>query len=299
MSTLSLGYYPGCSGLGTSMEYDASSRLCCAALGITLRDIPDWTCCGSTPAHTVDRVLSTAISARNFAQAERAGLSEITTPCPSCLKNLKNALHAMEDDFFRARVEALTEKPITQAHTVRSLLQVFVEEVGLDAVRAKVVRPLTGLKVVPYYGCLMNRPGSTMQFDNPENPVAMDNLLKALGATVLPYPFKVECCGASFGVADRTIVAHLSGKLLEAAKDAGADCIVVACPLCQMNLDLRQEQIEKAAGAKYALPVPYFTQLAGYALGERVPKLGFDKLAVDVQPLLEQCAAKAEGEEAQ
>ena len=300
MSTLSLGYYPGCSGLGTSMEYDASTRSCCAALGVKLYDIPDWTCCGSTPAHTVDRVLSTAISARNFAQAEKAGLTDIITPCPSCLKNLKNALHALEDDFFRARVESLTERPLKDSHSIRSVLQVIVEEVGIEAVKQRVVRPLKGLKVVPYYGCLMNRPGNTMQFDNPENPVAMDNLLKALGATVLPYPFKVECCGASLGVADRTVVPHLSAKLLQAAVDAGADCIVVACPLCQMNLDLRQEQINRANGTAFSIPVPYFTQLAGYAFGENKEKLGFDKLALDVLPLLAQCEAKqAEGEAAQ
>ena len=292
MSSLSIGYYPGCSGLGSSMEYDLSTRSCCEALGVELREIPDWTCCGSTPAHTVDHVLSTAISARNFAQAETAGISDVITPCPSCLKNLRNALNAMEDDFFRARVDALTERPLTKEHSVKSVLQIMVEDVGLEAIKAHVVRPLTGLKVVPYYGCLMSRPADEMRFDNPENPMALDNILTALGATVLPFPLKTDCCGASFSIPSRDVVPRLGGKLLEMAASLGAECIVVACPLCQMNLDLRQGQISKAHKADYNIPVPYFTQLMGYAMGLDDSKLGFKKLDRDVHPLLKDLLAR-------
>lgn len=292
MSSLSIGYYPGCSGLGTSKEYDLSTRSCCDVLGIQLNEIPDWTCCGSTPAHTVDHVLSTAISARNFAQAETAGINNVITPCPSCLKNLRNSLLAMEDDFFRARVEALTERPLTKKHSVKSVLQIMVEDIGLEAIKAKVVRPLTGLKVVPYYGCLMSRPADEMRFDNPENPMALDNILTALGATVLPFPLKVDCCGASFSIPSRDVVPRLGGKLLDMAASLGAECIVVACPLCQMNLDLRQGQINKANGTSHMIPVPYFTQLMGYAMGLDEAKLGFKKLDRDIRPLLKDLAAR-------
>ena len=293
MSTLTLGYYPGCSGLGTSMEYESSTRAVCAALNVSLREIPDWTCCGSTPAHTVDHVLSTAMSARNFAQAETAGISDVITPCPSCLKNLKNALHNIQDPLFRARVDALTERPLKGEHTVRSVLQVLVEEIGIEAIRSRVRRSLRGLKVVPYYGCLMTRPGADMQFDDPENPTAMDKLLEALGAEVLPFPLKVECCGASFGIPQRGVVTRLSGKLLDLAASLGADAVVAACPLCQMNLDLRQGQVNRANGTHHALPIPYFTQLMAYAFGIDAKATGFDKLTVAIQPALDSMTRRA------
>ena len=286
MRKMTLGYYPGCSGLGTSLEYDMSTRAVCRALGISLVDIPDWTCCGSTPVHTVDGVLAAAVAARNFAQAERVGIDKVVTPCPSCLKNLRNALEGMKDDFFRARVDALTERPLLKPHTVRSVLQVIVEDIGIDTIRAGVTRPLAGLKVVPYYGCLMSRPADVMRFDNPENPMAMDNLLAALGAEVLPFSMKVECCGASMSIPARDIVPRLGNKILAAASEVGADCVVVACPLCQMNLDLRQGQINRANKTKYHLPVPYFTQLLGHALGLPEGELGLSKLILDIQPLL-------------
>ena len=289
MSTLTLGYYPGCSGLGTSIEYDASTRAVCAALGITLKDIPDWTCCGSTPAHTVDHALSTALAARNFAQAESAGIADVITPCPSCLKNLKNALHNLEDPLFAARVNALTERPLQCKHTVRSVLQVIVEDLGLDAVKEKVVRPLKGMKVVPYYGCLMTRPGADMQFDDPENPTSMDRLLEALGAEVLPFPLKVDCCGASYGIPRKDVIVRLSGRLLALAKELGADAVVAACPLCQMNLDLRQSQIDPGLN----LPVPYFTQLLGWSLGLDEKALGFDKVIVPTAPAFESMRRRA------
>ncbi|MDL2291217.1 CoB--CoM heterodisulfide reductase iron-sulfur subunit B family protein [Desulfovibrio sp. OttesenSCG-928-F20] len=280
--SLSLAYYPGCSGQGTSVEYDISTRAVCRELGIELKEIPDWNCCGSTPAHTVDEALSAALSARVFAQSETTGLAPMTTPCPSCLKNLRNSLDRMEDPLFRARVEALTERPLTGEHSVKSVLQIIVEDLGLEAVAAKVKRPLSGLKVVPYYGCLMNRPAESMRFDDPENPMALDRLLESLGAEVLPFPLKVDCCGASFAIPARKSVPKLAGRILDLASSLGADAIVVACPLCQMNLDLRQGQINFKNRKRYRLPVPYFTQLMAYAFGLADKDTAFGKLAVPV-----------------
>lgn len=287
MSHLSIGYYPGCSGLGTSLEYEISTRAVCKALNITLNDIPDWNCCGSTPAHTIDHVLSSSLAARNFAQAETAGITDVITPCPSCLKNLRNALHHMEDPLFTARVEALTERPLATEHSIKSVLQVIVEDVGLDEVKSRVRNSLKGMKVVPYYGCLMTRPGSVMKFDDPENPTSLDRLLEALGAEVLPFPLKVDCCGASFAIPERSAVPRLSGRILDMATELGADAIVVACPLCQMNLDLRQGQINFKNSSSYSIPVPYFTQLMGYAFGLTDKETAFNKLAVDVKPAFE------------
>jgi len=282
--SMAIGYFPGCSGLGTSMEYESSTRAVCKTLGITLKDIPDWNCCGSTPAHTVDHVLSSALSARVFAQAETAGITDVITPCPSCLKNLRNCLNNLEDPLFSARVEALTERPLSQPHSVKSVLQVIVEDIGLDALGPHIRRSLKGLKVVPYYGCLMVRPGDVMQFDNPENPTSLDRLLEALGAEVLPFPLKTDCCGASYAIPARDVVPRLTGRILDMAVQLGADAVVVACPLCQMNLDLRQGQVNAKNNTQYTIAVPYFTQLMAYAFGLPDADVAFDKLAVTVRP---------------
>ena len=292
MANKRFAYYPGCSGLGTSMEYDRSTRALCKALDVDLEDIPDWSCCGSTPAHTIDHALSTALSARNFAQAEEMGLEDVLTPCPSCLKNLRTALHRMEDKALRPKAEKLLGKKLTKKHSVRSVLQILSEEITPEGVAAKVVKKLSGLKVVPYYGCLMTRPAELMRFDDTENPTSMDALLEAVGATVLPFPLKVDCCGASMGIPRNDAVTRLSGRILDMAASLGAEAVVVACPLCQMNLDLRQGQINAANKTNHRLPVFYYTQLLGLALGLPEEALGFDKLAVDPKPVLAALAAR-------
>lgn len=281
-----IAYYPGCSGQGTSVEYDRSTRAVCQALGVELVDVPDWSCCGSTPAHTVNHVLSAALSARNLAQVESLGLDKVGTPCPSCLTNLRTAAHKMEDPQFRDKSNALLDMPCRNTVDVQSMLQVLTENVDLEALKARVVNPLTGIKVACYYGCIMNRPPELMKFDHHENPMAMDNLMAALGAEVVPFPLKVECCGASFGIPRRDIVMRLSGKLLDSARGFGADALVTACPLCQMNLDMRQSQINDALHEDFKLPVFYYTQLLGYALGLDRAVLGFEKLCVDPRLVL-------------
>lgn len=286
MLDASYAYYPGCSGSGTSMEYDKSTRAVCAALGVNLVDIPDWNCCGSSPAHTVDASLSAALSARNLAQAETVGLSNTLTPCPSCLKNLHNAVEHMKDPAFKASVDELTERPLQKEHTVKSVLQVIYEDVTPEGLAAKVKRPLTGLKLAPYYGCLMTRPGKSMHFDDEENPVSIDRLMEALGAEIVPFPLKVDCCGASFGIPRADVVAQLSGRILESADSFGADAMVAACPLCQMNLDMRQGQVNSRNKLSLNLPVFYYTQLIGLALGLEEKALALDKLIVNPAPAL-------------
>lgn len=288
-----LGYYPGCSGLGTSIEYDRSTRVVAACLNMKFEEIADWSCCGSTPAHTIDHALSTALSARNFAQAEKQGITDMVTPCPSCLKNLRTAIHRMRDEHVGPKADKLLGGDSPKAeHTVRSVLQVMHEDIPREDIVKQATSPLTGLKVVPYYGCLMSRPAELMQFGDPENPMAMEDLLAAVGAEVLPFPLKVECCGASMGIPCNEAVTRLSGKIVDLAFSLGADVIAVACPLCQMNLDMRQSQIEKAAGKKYGLPVMYYTQLLGLAFGLPREDLGLNKLIVDPKPVLDKLAAQ-------
>jgi heterodisulfide reductase subunit B len=277
-------YYPGCSALSTSIEYDTSTRAVCKALGVDLADVPDWNCCGSTPAHAVDHLLSSALAGRNLAQAEDLNAEALITPCPSCLTNLKVAVQRMSDRDFRGQVNKLLGRPVRRDLPVKSVLQVLVENVGPGKLASLLpARPLAGLKLAPYYGCIMNRPPELMQFDDHEHPTAMDRLMQALGAEVVPFPLKVECCGASFGVVRKDITARLSAKLLETAWGLGAHAMVTACPLCQMNLDLRQGQASfaaSAAGRRFRIPIFYYTQLIAVAL--RLPQdvIGLSKLCV-------------------
>ncbi len=280
MSSAPYAYYPGCSGLGTSQEYEKSTRAVCEALGLSLQEIPDWSCCGSTPAHTVDHTFSCALSARNLDLAEDMGAQAITTPCPSCLTNLVTARHRLQKPEFKQKVDKLLDKPARSSLPVKSVLQVIYEDLGLEKIKTRALHPLKGLKVACYYGCIMNRPPELMQFDDCENPMAMDQIMEALGAEVLPFPLKVECCGASYGIARKDMVMRLSGKLLDTAEELGAHAVVTACPLCQMNLDMRQGQINYAMNSRHKLPVFYYTQLMGKALGLDDAHLGFDKLCV-------------------
>ncbi len=282
----SFAYYPGCSGLGTSREYDSSTRAVCAALGLDLVDIPDWSCCGSSPAHTLDHSLSAALAARNLELVEQMGLDTTLTPCPSCLTNLKTSAHRMKRKDFRRKVNGLLDRPYQGSVKSMSVLQAMVEQVGVEKISASVRQPLNGLRLAPYYGCIMNRPSDIMEFDDPENPTAMDQILTALGADVVPFPLKTECCGASYGVPRKDIVTRLSGKLLTCARDAGAEAVVVACPMCQMNLDLRQDQLSKAAGINFRMPVMYFTQVMGFAMQLAEKELGLDKLCVNPRFIL-------------
>ncbi|OGR36229.1 MAG: hypothetical protein A2051_02860 [Desulfovibrionales bacterium GWA2_65_9] len=308
-TSLTLGYYPGCSQTGTAAEYDRSSRACCQALGVRLVDVPDWTCCGSTPAHTVDHVLAGALAARNLLQAERIGHDRVATPCPSCLAALRTASQHLAQDVqpdsnapedmapsFRAEVERLLDRPAPLRASAVSVLQVLAEDVGIAAIASAVKKPLTGLRVAPYYGCLLNRPPGLMAFDDPENPTALDRVLTACGATVVDFPFKTECCGAAFGMPRLDIMQRLSARILDMADTCGADVIVVACPLCQMNLDLRRGQVNdhsrRQGGREFSLPAPYFTQLLGLALGLAEADLGLDKLVLDLRPVLEAARAR-------
>ena len=281
---MNFAYYPGCSARGSSKDYEMSTQAVCKALDMNLVDIPDWNCCGSTPAHAVDTELSAALCVRNLDIAAQQQAELLLTPCPSCLANLKTAKYRMQDEAFRDKVNALLDNPCPEElpETV-SILQVLVEDYGTGAIAEKVKKPLEGIKVACYYGCLMSRPADIMQFDDAENPMAMDNIMTALGAEVVPFPLKTECCGAAMGIPRRDITARLTGRILERAQAFGADAVVVACPLCHMNLDLRQRQ---AVGGSMKMPVLYFTQLMGLALGLPHQELGFEKLCVSPDELL-------------
>jgi heterodisulfide reductase subunit B2 len=280
-------YYQGCAQEGTAREYDLSLKMVMKRLGAVLREPDDWSCCGSTPAHTVDDVLAAALAARNLALVEKMGATTVTTPCPACLTALKRAHIGMEgNEDFRDRVNSLLDVPYKGSVYAKSNLQVIYEDFGLDELAEKVTHNFPDLKVACYYGCIMNRPPEVAQFDDPENPVSMDRILQAMGVYVTDFAFKLECCGAAFGVTKREMVNELTYKVLTMALDAGANCIAVACPLCQQNLDLRQDQVNRTMKSSFRMPILYFTQIMGLAFGYAPKDLGLQKLIVSPDVLI-------------
>jgi len=186
----------------------------------------------------------------------------------------------------RGRVASVLGADYDGSTPVNHLLEIIRDEVGLDEIAKRVRAPLTSLRVACYYGCLLVRPPDVMQFDDPENPTLLDRVVAAAGAEPLEWPHKTECCGASCSITKIEIAERLSRDILAMARDAGADCIVTACPLCQLNLDLRQRDIEARFGDRLGLPVLYFTQLLGLALGLKPHELGLGSLTVDPMPML-------------
>ena len=270
-------YYPGCSLDASAREYDASTRLLFGRLGIELRELEGWSCCGASSAHNTSRLLGYALPARNLQLAEAMGLP-LTTPCPACYSRLAFTSHALRDERLGAQVnEALGGEFHNRAAVVPVLGAIRPEEVG-----AALRRPLAGLKVACYYGCLFTRPKEVARFDDEEDPRSMDRLLAAAGAETIDWAFKTECCGASMRVPRPAVAARLTGRILAAAKRLGADCVAVACPMCQANLDQRQEGMGEPGG----IPVLYFSQLLALALGAPAADLLLEKNFADPRPLL-------------
>jgi heterodisulfide reductase subunit B len=273
-------YFPGCSLESTARSFDLSTRAVCRELGIALEEIPEWTCCGSTPAHASSDSLSVALPTLNLQKAQAAGLP-VMVACASCYARLRIANHRISSDpEDRRRAERITGRTYDGGVEVRHVLDVLVNHLGLDAIRAKVRRPLAGLRVACYYGCLLTRPPEIVAFDDAEHPSSMDALAAAAGAEPVEWPFKTECCGAGLSMTNSGVVARLAHKLLSMARASGADCLAVACPLCHVNLDLRQADAAKAHGAFQPTPVLYVTQLLGLALGLPPENLGLDALTV-------------------
>lgn len=279
-------FFPGCSLDSTAQDFRLSTEAVVKALGIQLEEIPGWTCCGSTPAHATDELLAVSLPARNLAIAEDMG-QDVVVCCAACYGRLAAANQALVgDQNLRTKVAEMIGQEYAGNVQVRHLLQVIREDIGLAEVRDLLVKDLGGLKVACYYGCLLARPKELSIFENPEDPQLMEEILTAVGADPVEWPYKTECCGASFSITRTETVKRLSGEILRMAKASGADCIAAACPLCQTNLDLRQADIEKSTGEKIGLPVFYFTQLLGHALGLSDEALGIGKLMTNPSKVL-------------
>ncbi|MBI5829694.1 MAG: 4Fe-4S dicluster domain-containing protein, partial [Chloroflexi bacterium] len=260
-----IGYYPGCSLHSMASEYDHSIHAVAAALGLELVEPEGWVCCGSSPAHRVDPELAVKLPSRNMAMLEQMGMDEVAVPCAMCFSRLRTARHELDSDpALKAQMEAEVGHRFADSVAVRSLLDVLVNRIGLDKIADQVKKPLDSLKVACYYGCLLTRPPKVTQATQVEYPVEMDRLVSALGATPVEWGGKTTCCGASLSITRTDIVLDLSAHILAEARAAGAEAVVVACPLCHANLDGRQHQMTFAEGA-VEIPELYFTQLMALA----------------------------------
>jgi heterodisulfide reductase subunit B len=291
------GYYPGCSLEGISVEYNHSMRSLFNALDVTVEDLPEWICCGTLAAPSISRLLGVATPLWNVARAKQEGYEQLIAPCSACVYHFKNAEKQVDKDIeLREEVEAVLELPLSDLPRTVHPLEILIKDGFEERIKSTIIRDMSDLKVVCYYGCHISRPADVMQFDDPEDPQSMDLLLNWAGVETLDWSSKVDCCGAHFSLIRPDIVVDLCTKLVDAALEAGADAIVVACPMCHANLDTRQEEIAGRLGHPIKLPVLYFSQVLGYALGLEPNVLGLKKHIVDPLPLmLEKCQARGAG----
>lgn len=266
-------YFPGCSARSTGISYTRSYNVVARYSGIELAEIPDWNCCGASAAHAESELLGDALPARSLALSEEAfGNMPVLAPCAGCYLHLKTAqTHAQENEEVRKSVESIIQRPWKASAPVVNGLQPFLEPGIPERLAAHVCRPLTGLKVACYYGCALLRPDEICRFDDDEQPSSMESLIALTEATPIEWSFKNECCGASHQVtipqAGRTMVR----RILENAAAQGADAIACACPLCMLNLDMREAEVnaarKKEGLAPLDIPIYYFTELLAESMG--------------------------------
>jgi heterodisulfide reductase subunit B len=286
---MKIAYYPGCSLHSTGIEYDISTRKVCGAMGIELLEIKDWICCGASPAHQCDELMSVALPAKNLSLAAQTdNLKEVCAPCASCYSRLKFAQQSLRDENLKKDVEEIIGSKYPETIEVLHILDVIVKKAGIDAVEEKVIKRLNGVKVACYYGCLITRPPKITARQNFENPTDMESVMEALGAEAIDWNMKTFCCGASFALTQTVVVLELTRKILADADSAGAQVISVGCPLCHANLDGRQQQINEKFNTNFKIPIFYFTELIGLALGIKAKDLGIFKHLTEVKDFLKE-----------
>jgi len=288
-------YYPGCSLEKNARAYHVSAMVVAEKLDIELTEVPDWNCCGATEYFAIAALPAYALVARNLALAEsmptKGDGRHLVAPCSACFLNLSKTDHYMtESPDLAAQVnEALAAGGLHYdpgSVFVRHLLDVIVDDIGYETVMDRVEKPLFGLRVAPYYGCLVTRPDYNHIHNEPEHPFCLDDLLSALGATVIDYPVKTACCGGHMTQISEDTALELIRRLLKSAADYNADIIVALCPMCQLNLDGYQAQVNKHFGTDYHIPILYFTQVMGLAFGATPEEVGIGKEFVDARPAL-------------
>jgi len=272
-----IGYYPGCSGRGGGIELVLSIRAISEVAGVELREIEDWNCCGATAAHNLNHRLAVALPYRVLALAEEQGLGQVLAPCAACFSRLKGTnVRVRRSDELRAEMAEIT------GHAYNGTLRIinineYMNQLLADGLKGKLTHPVDGLKVAPYYGCLLSRGEDIVENEDAESPAAMEPAIRAAGAEPVAWNFAVECCGAGFSMSKTSAVLDLASQILQDARDSGAEAIVTGCPMCHSNLDMRQRTIRSAGMGDFRLPVLYISELLGLAAGLEPKAIGLNR----------------------
>lgn len=283
---MNIAYYPGCTIKTSARNYETSAMAALHALGVKLNEMEDWNCCGVVHTLVNDDLYHQLAPVRVLTRLQKEEQREVVTLCDMCYNTLSQANHfvaTQPEPLKRLNTFMECDKPYEGGVAVLHLLGLLRDRIGFDTIKKKVKQPLRGLRVFPYYGCMLLRPGS-VSIDSPEAPTILGDLMQALGATVIDDPVKIECCGSHHTVSNREIVYDRVEKIVARAAAKGANALVMSCPLCRFNLDTRQRE---QAAIPNPLPVFYYTQLMGIAFGVEPEALGLDAHSIDPYPLLE------------
>jgi len=281
-----VSYFPGCTLNTTGKGFDNSVRASATAVGLDLVELPEWNCCGATYPLIIDNMLELAAPAHVLVAARNEG-STVTTACTTCYNVLKRTNRFIRDhEEERERINTFIEAEYSGEVEVKDILHLLRDDVGYEVVREQVQRPLQDLKVACYYGCMVLRPPDEVAYDDPDHPQSLDDLMAALGATPVSFAHKNECCGAYLAVKDPEVTREMVYTILNSAQAAGAEAVATNCPLCQFNLDKQQAEIRRSYAGYHSVPIFYFSQLMGLALGLDPCDYGWDRHYVDALPLL-------------
>lgn len=279
--TTTYGYYPGCSAHATAQEYDASMKAVFGALGLELVEIEGWNCCGASSAHNLSHSLALGLPGRNLALIEQASM-ETVAPCAACYNRLRAAQEEIRAHPEEANwLNEVLDQPLQGTAVVRSAIAILVGEVGMKQIKPLVKKPLIGLKVVSYYGCLLARPMAISELTNTEHPHELDELMQELGAETEKWSYAVDCCGGGLSIPRADIASRMTQTIVDGAKAAGAEMMITACPLCQMNLEMRQ-----AGKGEERIPALYFTEAMGLAFDLPETVSWWKKHLIDPRPVL-------------
>lgn len=276
------GIYPGCSLTGSARDYNESVFALARAFGLELEQMTDWNCCGATAAHNMNRELSLALPTRILALAEQNGMDEILVPCAACYNRLTvTQTELKKDPELKNRICETIEMDYKGSSQIINVVE-WIDKYIIPGLDGKIVKPFS-YKVACYYGCLLVRPHKVLKYDRPEDPETMDLAMSRIGADPLYFPFKTECCGAGLSISRTDSVSKLSGKIIEDAESREAEAIIVACPMCHSNLDMRRKDINKYWGKDFTIPVMFVTQAIGLAVGLTPEELGLKRHFVEVK----------------
>lgn len=291
------GYFPGCSLEHSAAAYAESIQFVASTLDMRLETIDDWNCCGATEYIALNKLAAYSLVARTLALAERQLRAHdqpqhLIAPCSACYLNLRKADRMMQDDRLLSNY---TNEALAAGHLhydpgtihIRHLIEVLIHDIGLSEVAQHVSNPLVGLRVAPYYGCLLSRPHYQDELDKAEYPTELDDLLRQLGAEVPDFPGKTWCCGGHMTQISVEVAYELLREILQAATDADADVMATACPMCQLNLDAYQAQVNHHFGTHFQMPIVYFTQLVALAFGAEPNSIGLGREIISARPALE------------